>query len=1341
MDYTGVPAPQLDWDSANLPEAWQRFRQHAELMFTGPYKSKPEEEQCSYLLIWVGDQGRQIYNTWTGLTLANKKLLKTYYDKFEEYVKPKANTTFLRYRFNRRVQGESEKFEQFFTDLKLLANECNFCNVGTCRDERIIERIVFGVRSDRAREKLIEQGSDLKLDKAVDFCRTRELSDAQMKSVAQTEATGTVHAVGKKPHKRSGPNRFQTKGHEGQSRAQPAESQGDSTGATGQKCGNCGFKHYQPGRCPASGTTCAKCGRQDHWARVCQQQQRTAGKDSKVHSVDSQQPDDPNGACSTATGFYVESIQTPGSNQQPPPDQVFTDIKVGNSGQVVNFKLDTGSQVNVIPASIFRDVGRLESLQPTKQQLFGYSGKMLDAKGKCRLKCKYKDRDVDLDFYIVNTQAHAVLGLQACLSLELIQLIMSVDTAPPPPMDNTILKEFEEVFNGIGLFAGEHHIQVDKTVQPVVHAPRRVPHALRPKLKQELDRMVEQGIAVPVEEPTDWVSSLVIVEKPKSNSLRICLDPRDLNKAIKREYHPMPTLDDITAKLAGATCFSVLDARSGYWQIKLTEESSLLLTFNTPFGRYRFTRMPFGIHSAQDVFQRKVDETYQGLSGVTGIVDDIVVYGRTKEEHDANLRAMLQRTRERGVKLNAEKCVIRVPRVPYFGHVLTSEGLQPDPSKIAAIEQMEPPANKAELETILGMVNYLAKFAPRLAEVTAPLRDLLKKNNEFLWDSQQDVAFRAMKELMTQQPGPVLAYYDASKDSVVQVDASKSGLGATLLQEGRPVVYASKSLSMSEQNWAQIEKEMYAITFGCERFHQYLYGRHVTVVTDHKPLESIFKKPLAAVPARLQRLMLRLQKYQISVVHQAGKDIPVADTLSRKYMQCSDSSIGDSADVQVHTVMSSLPVSDQKLDEIRRETEADPQMQELQQLILDGWPDKRQQCPITTREFWNHRDELTVSDKLILKGEHIVMPPTLRAEMLTKIHLGHMGMEKCKDRARDVMFWPGMCAQIDQTVANCHVCLENRRSNTKEPMIPHQTPTRPWQVVGTDLFQWNNDVYLVVVDYYSRYPEMTRLTTTTSAMVINKMKSFFARHGIPEKVVSDNGPQYASAEFARFAAEWSFQHVTSSPLYPQSNGLAEKYVHIMKRLLTKAKADASDPYLCLLEYRNTPIDGIASPAQLLMSRRQRSLLPATTTQLQPQTQNPARVQQRLHENKVKQKTYYDRNTATLPPLVKGESVRIQRQNGQWKPAIVTGLAGTRSYNVHTEDGGDYTRNRRHLMQTGERHQEQPAVPEATTPRQPEATTPPSASTPQAATPRSTPQTQHYTTRFGRKVIPRKTLDM
>ena len=224
MDYTGVPAPQLDWDSANLPEAWQRFRQHAELMFTGTYKSKPEEEQCSYLLIWVGDQGRQIYNTWTGLTLANKKLLKTYYDKFEEYVKPKANTTFLRYRFNRRVQGESEKFEQFFTDLKLLANECNFCNVGTCRDERIIERIVFGVRSDRAREKLIEQASDLKLDKAVDFCRTRELSDAQMKSVAQTEATGTVHAVGKKPHKRSGPNRFQTKGHEGQSRAQPAES-------------------------------------------------------------------------------------------------------------------------------------------------------------------------------------------------------------------------------------------------------------------------------------------------------------------------------------------------------------------------------------------------------------------------------------------------------------------------------------------------------------------------------------------------------------------------------------------------------------------------------------------------------------------------------------------------------------------------------------------------------------------------------------------------------------------------------------------------------------------------------------------------------------------------------------------------------------------------------------------------------------------------------------------------------------------------------------------------------------------------------------------------------------
>ena len=219
-------------------------------------------------------------------------------------------------------------------------------------------------------------------------------------------------------------------------------------------------------------------------------------------------------------------------------------------------------------------------------------------------------------------------------------------------------------------------------------------------------------------EPTDWVDSLVVVEKP-NGSLRICLDPRDLNKAIKREHYRLPILEDVIPDLKGGKYFYKLDARSGYWQIKLDESSSVLTTFNTPYGRYRFTRMPFGIHSAQEVFQKKVDETYQGLAGVVAIVDDILVYGSTPSEHDQNLRAVLQRSREKGVKLNPDKVALRVTESSYFGNILTADGLRPDPAKVAAITDMPAPTNRAELSTVLGMSNYLAKFVPGLAETIA----------------------------------------------------------------------------------------------------------------------------------------------------------------------------------------------------------------------------------------------------------------------------------------------------------------------------------------------------------------------------------------------------------------------------------------------------------------------------------------------------------------------------------------------------------------------------------------------------------------------------------------------
>ena len=260
----------------------------------------------------------------------------------------------------------------------------------------------------------------------------------------------------------------------------------------------------------------------------------------------------------------------------------------------------------------------------------------------------------------------------------------------------------------------------------VVNPPHRVPKALKSRLKDELDTMESDQIIRKVTEPTDWVNSIVVVEKPKTGKLRICLDPNALNEAIRRPQYPMSTLEDVTAKLTNATCFSLLDITHAYWSIKLDENSSYLTTFSTPFGRYRYLRLLFGISASSDLFQMKCNEIFEGLPGMTAIVDDILIYGRTREEHDRNLRSVLDRAREKRIRFDPEKRTIGVNQVLFFGHILSDKGLIADPSKIEESLKLEVPNSRNKLERFLDMVN-LSKFAPHLAEITSPLRSLLKK--------------------------------------------------------------------------------------------------------------------------------------------------------------------------------------------------------------------------------------------------------------------------------------------------------------------------------------------------------------------------------------------------------------------------------------------------------------------------------------------------------------------------------------------------------------------------------------------------------------------------------------
>ena len=269
--------------------------------------------------------------------------------------------------------------------------------------------------------------------------------------------------------------------------------------------------------------------------------------------------------------------------------------------------------------------------------------------------------------------------------------------------------------------------------------------------------------------PSDWCAPIVPVVK-KNGKVRICVDLKRLNKAVKREHYMLPNLDDISPKISGAKVFSKLDATSGFHQIPLEKDSYKLTTFITPFGRYCYTRLPFGITSAPEIFQRRMSDLLSDLDGVSVIIDDVIIYGESMEEHDRRLKTVMDRLVNNGVKLNLDKCEYRKDKIEYFGHVISSAGIQPSSERIRAIQQLKPPTNVAELRRIIGMITYLGRFVPDLSTVLAPLNSLLKSDSAWTWDKPQEKAFALIKRLVTQ--APVLAYYDSKRPTIVSADAS-----------------------------------------------------------------------------------------------------------------------------------------------------------------------------------------------------------------------------------------------------------------------------------------------------------------------------------------------------------------------------------------------------------------------------------------------------------------------------------------------------------------------------------------------------------------------------------------
>ncbi|GBN97875.1 Transposon Tf2-8 polyprotein [Araneus ventricosus] len=398
----------------------------------------------------------------------------------------------------------------------------------------------------------------------------------------------------------------------------------------------------------------------------------------------------------------------------------------------------------------------------------------------------------------------------------------------------------------------------------------------------------------------------------------------------------------------------------------------------------------------------------------------------------------------------------------------------------------------------LGMAIYLMKFVPKFSQETSILRDLLRKDTNWLWDSHHNVAFLRVKDLL--QSTTVLKFFDKDKPIVLSVDASSFGIGGVLLQKGQPVAYTSATLSEAQSRYSQIEKELLAIVHACEHFHYYVFGQHVEIETDHKPLLGLIHKPFENISPRLQRLLLRLQRYSFKLIHVPGKYLAVTDALSRAPLPTYPVSTSDIDNAQL-MVSLLVQASKSKLDEILLETKNDIELQSVANYIENGWPE-RKSVVLHAQPYWHCQSELHIKNGLVCRGQRLVIPKSCRKDVLQCLHIGHRGIVSRKNLARQSLYWP--------------------------------------------------ETYLLIVDYFSKYIELQHLHHTTASSVINALKTCFARFRIPEEIVADNGPPFDSKEFIEFCTNWDIFFNSSSPGFPRFNGQVERCVQTVKSSLVKA---------------------------------------------------------------------------------------------------------------------------------------------------------------------------------------------
>ena len=544
------------------------------------------------------------------------------------------------------------------------------------------------------------------------------------------------------------------------------------------------------------------------------------------------------------------------------------------------------------------------------------------------------------------------------------------------------------------------------------------------------------------------------------------------------------------------------------------------------------------------------------------------------------------------------------------------------------------------MHSFLGLVNFLNRYTPKLAELCSPLRKLILRDSHYSPGDPEHAAFDAIKAEFKKKI--ILPYFDRNKETILQTDASKKGFGAVILQEEQPIYYALRALTSAEKNYQNLECEAQAAVWGIEKFHYFLYGRKFILQTDQKPLVSIFRKHMIDVSPRIMRITIRAWQYDFVPQHIPGRNNVISDALSRVTpLEFQDSNA--EKDILAVNFLQYSSIEERERDEVLQETNKDKELQSLKHYISTGWPAKRSQIPVSLHPYWNFRDELTIESGILMKNSKVLIPETLKQKYLMQIHQGHQGIEACRSRAREFVFWININNDLKELVEKCDICQSQQNSTAIIQKYVSEVPPQPWHTLGSDLFYFQRIDFLVVVDYFSKYLIIRKIPSSTFSAVIKELGMIFSEFGKPQVFRSDNGPCYSSQEFRFFMQNWLIEHRTSSPHYPQSNGL----VKVSKNLIEKSVRQDLPWNRLLLDYRCTPISSeIPSPTEILFGRKLRysiSILPSQVMndRISKQRELIAKKEGKFYTNV---KDFQDRIKAL--PFKAGQNVWLQNSDSR-----------------------------------------------------------------------------------------------